>query len=243
MDRVRSFLRTSRGGGYAALVGTIFESMAHRMISTVGCHGELRCLEPTNKRKRDADQYETSGIKIRMGPLERVIFEKFDDIQWNKYNVPLARNFAAVDSLVPSEGLLLQMTISPRHAIKLAMLEQLKKSGKFDKHLEMNATAKLIFVVDISVYDEFKFQHYKTAAGTESVLHPGWVTQYVFGIDIPEQLGQLREDDEAAFQKITTWDTDERMLNIVRPANHSVAEACNFLIIFLTLQVKIPTRQ
>jgi hypothetical protein len=120
--RLYLYTVTARRGGNAALVGTIFESMAHRMIFTVGCKGNLRCLEPTKKRKGDLDRPDTPGTHHLTSDLERTIFEKIDDIELDKYNIPFARNFAAVNAVVPSKGLLLQMAVSPRPAIKLAMI-------------------------------------------------------------------------------------------------------------------------
>jgi hypothetical protein len=62
--------------------------------------------------------------------MRRQVFERLDDIGPDTYNIPLAWNFAAVDALMPSKGLLLQMTVSPKHATKLAMIEKFKKVRK-----------------------------------------------------------------------------------------------------------------
>jgi hypothetical protein len=176
------------------------------MVSTVGCTGSIRCLEHLPKRKRDVNS------EFQLGPIRRQVFEKLDDIGLDTYNIPLACNFAAVDALMPSKGLLLQMTVSPKHATKLAMIEKLKKSGKFDKYLrDSGEDAKLVFVVDTALYDEFKLQPYKTAADGDSKIKPNWITQYCLGIDIPE-LEKIRQNDHAAFDALKNWDFEEECI-------------------------------
>jgi hypothetical protein len=113
----------------AALRGSIFESMVHRMASTIGCKGRIRCLERSLKWKRGPSQSELLESDFQLGPIEQQVFEKLDNIGLDTYNVPLARNFAAVDAIIPCKGLLLQMTVSSKHATKLFMLENLKSHG------------------------------------------------------------------------------------------------------------------
>jgi hypothetical protein len=215
MQQVKSFLRTARGGGCGALWGSIFESMVHRMVSTVGCTGNIRCLEKSSKRKRDV------SYEFQLGPLRRQVFEKLDDISMDAYNIPLAHNFAAVDAFIPSKGLLLQMTVSQKHATKLAMIEKLKQSRKFDKYLrDSGEAAKLVFVVDTAIYDEFTLQPYKTAADSDSKIKPSWIVQYCLGIDIPQQLEKIRQNDHVAFDALKNWDFDEECIV-------ASAEVCN----------------
>jgi hypothetical protein len=117
MEKISAFLRTARGGGQQALQGQVFETMIHRLINIVGCSGDIRYLQIDKKRKRGIDNGSSSTFSLR--PLIRKNFASLADLDPTAYNVPLSRSFAAVDALLPSRGLLLQMTIAATHPIKI----------------------------------------------------------------------------------------------------------------------------
>lgn len=209
-EKISAFLRTARGGGQHALQGHVFESMMHRLINTVGCSGVIQCLENDKKRKRGVnDGSLPSSTPFSLGPLVRKNFSSLADLDPNSYNVPLSRSFAAVDALLPGRGLLLQMTIAATHPIKLAMIEKLHRSGKFDEYLKTGEKVKLIFVVVSSGYEGFKPQPYQTQTKEAAKISPGWIQQYVWGVDIPKEIEQLRIRNKVEYDKLTTWNEDD----------------------------------
>ena len=213
MEKISAFLRTARGGGQQALQGQVFETMMHRLINTVGCSGAIQCLPIDKKRKRGVDDGGLpSSTPFSLGPLIRKNFSSLADLDPNAYNVPLSRSFAAVDALLPSRGLLLQMTIAATHPIKLEMIEKLHKSGKFDEYLKTGEKVKLIFVVDSSGYEGFKPQQYQTQTKEAAKISPGWIQQYVWGVDIPKEIEQLRTHNKFEYDKLKTWDEADECL-------------------------------
>jgi len=90
VKRNQALLRRMDGEGQAALRGTIFESIAHRLISNYGCCGMFRCLEenardtPSPRKRRRTN---THTEEKTFGPYPFNFFHSTDDILQNSYNI------------------------------------------------------------------------------------------------------------------------------------------------------------
>jgi hypothetical protein len=104
------------------------------------------------------------------------------------------------------------MTIAATHPIKLGMIEKLHKWGKFDEYLKTGEKVKLIFVVDSLGYEGFKPQSYQTQTKEAAKIPPGWIQQYVWGVDIPKEIEQLRTHNKFEYDKLKTWDEADECL-------------------------------
>lgn len=68
--------------------------------------------------------------------------------------------------------------MSLKHPIKQALLKEIVEAI-LGKEPETNTHVGLYFVVPNKIYDEFEFQNYSTAAGTDSKKVPGIITRHV----------------------------------------------------------------
>lgn len=141
-EALRNFILAAEDlPGFASVRGKFFEAFAHKILP-----------RGSNPRIRSLDDGSTQELNIPQLPVER--FQKIADIKTGCYNVPLSKNFAAVDAVIPKVALL-QMTVSNNHRVSVKGLNQL---SKFETH-------DLIFVVPSDRFDSFQRQTYQTAKG------------------------------------------------------------------------------
>jgi hypothetical protein len=92
-------------------------------------------------------------------------FHDHNDIQFNAYNVPDRKIFAAVDSVALSNGEMHLITSEGHHPIKALQFRPLKKS--FEPYLDAGGRIKLIFVVSPDRFEKFSYQKYISTGENE----------------------------------------------------------------------------
>jgi hypothetical protein len=196
LDALRRFLDTGTSiPGIQSLRGRVMENFVHRDVCLRPIRFRTRSLE--DSRKDDNDKF------FVLPPQSSHHFKSLKDIKPEAYNIPLNPIFAGVDAILPSQGLLFQVTVSNQHPIKAKALELLKPC--FKEYLEKpNSIIKLVFVTDSRQFPVFQHQSYHDSNG-HVLKTPGghripWIKQWVWEFDIQYSLtGQMnkrgREED------------------------------------------------
>ena len=155
--------------------GLLFEPYFHRRITDQGFKGKIRKLLPAppdaeslaettmsktvRKRQWYGAKKPVSDVVDHVIPTQSLHhFHVHNDIQFNVYNVPDRKNFAAVDSVAPSIGEMYQITSGDNHPVKALHLRPLKKH--FQPYLDTGGRVKLIFVVPPNRFEKFPHQRY-----------------------------------------------------------------------------------
>jgi hypothetical protein len=164
--------------------GLLLEPFVHKLFHETGVIGRLRNLE-TGKEL---------GSK-RFGPWKTMIVYRDHgqmDPSPQVYNVPHKGNEAAIDSLVPYEGLCFQVITSENHGINRPGFTKLMESKIFDgfQKRKPKKPVQLIFVVETGAYERFAKQNFhnkhKRVYRKTSPLRPCFkgVEQMAFEVDM-----------------------------------------------------------
>lgn len=180
--------------------GKAWENQIHHLIESVGIQGTLKNL--------DTGEIENFSIPRHTASF----FESFGDIDSSaEYWRPIHNNHKASDSYIPSDGLLLQMTVSNDHRVQISGLEEALESKIFKKWEDENPdkTLRLIFIIHPSVLAQFTKQTYKYADNSEKGISKprarqtvkmkekrmkrveDSITQYALSVDLEARLRTL----------------------------------------------------
>ena len=156
--------------------GKLFEHFTHRLMSKQATSRKFRRLS--------TDQILSSDPPLLSLPIQTAhYFRNVDEIDPFSYNIPMSPKIPGIDSLIPAQGLLFQMTLRKDHGVQATVLEGMKH-GVFDKYLaaDPNNKIKLVFAVDPKRYLTMKLQPYYgvTNAPLQGELHTRlpWIEQW-----------------------------------------------------------------
>lgn len=190
-DVARLLAATEGANHFGALRGLLFEEVAHDALQRGGTFAFVRL-----NHSAAAAAATTATISIEKN-LKKVTFRTAAEfgkvVGPGTYARPTARNFAAVDAvLVPSHDtapvLLLQMTVSTSHPIKLAALAKMR--NELPAALRARAV-QFVFVVPVDVADGFKKQPFHTMDDTVAKNPPSDVSQHLLTVRL-EAFAQQR---------------------------------------------------
>jgi len=126
----------------------LLEPFVHKLFTECGAVGRMKNLETDKKLGT-----------VRLGPWKtKNIYERHSSICQDKgvYNVPMKSNEASVDSIVPSEGYMFQITTSAHgHGINRPGIDQLMKSNPFSEFNRSKGKKKKLSFVWIAESDNF----------------------------------------------------------------------------------------
>lgn len=179
----------------AAARAYAFEPHVFRTLENSGMEGLFR--------KLTAKGFEDMGV-MALGVLRRRTFTNFSDIPTGEdvhngyFYVPHQTNHMSVDMYIPSDGLLVQVTIGQKHGVKMQGLKDAVQSGIFGEWSAKNPTEKfkLVFLCDSYNFSTFSRQPYLTAKGTtvksETQLKSldDMFEQYSFELNVEIQLAE-----------------------------------------------------
>jgi hypothetical protein len=143
---------------------------------------------------RNLETGKDMGI-VTLGPWPiKFVFQNHSEIQTVRdvYNVPMKSNEPAIDSIIPYDGNLFQITAAEAiHGINRPRLDTLMKSGIFQDYYNRNPkkSVRFIWIVEARAYDTFPKQFYHRAGGKAYAdgqtkeKYPG-VDQYAFEVDM-----------------------------------------------------------
>ena len=183
-DRMLQIILNHTRSGPSSHRGLLLEPFVHKLLNESGVRGRMRNLET------DKDM----GI-VTLGPWPtKYVFQNHSEIQTVRdvYNVPMKSNEPAIDSIVPYDGILFQITAAEAtHGINRPRLDTLMKSGIFRDYYNRNPkkSVRFIWIVEARAYDAFPQQFYHRAGGKVYAggptknKYPG-VDQYVFEVDM-----------------------------------------------------------
>lgn len=161
------FLHDSRDETVVAtLRGCLFERLAHDLLANGGKF----------KIRQLFGQQEQCTTKVKK--REKKNFSELTELnsQENGYFLPTSKTFPAVDAIVPSIGIALQMTVSTTHPIHAGgLMKVIKACGN-------PAPFRLFFVIPDYIFDDFKQQKYKNIPANISSI--GCVRQYALSIPL-----------------------------------------------------------
>ena len=164
------------GGSISGLYGTLFEPWFHNRITERGYMGRFRELEKAPDgnsaaaRRNLLGRIKSTKYKIPILPQNR--FYHVSEIQPEKYNIPLNKNFPMIDSLCPARGEMFQVTWSENHGIKAQYLMSLKPKFKQFLKDNPNKKVKMIFVVPPHNFNTFRRQSYLGLAAADPPTDP-----------------------------------------------------------------------
>ncbi|CAB4398849.1 unnamed protein product, partial [Rhizophagus irregularis] len=147
-------------------LGCCFEQIAHRMLREGG-NFIARSLEPAFRENEVLHQQFTKQENI-------LTFSKIEDIEESKYYQPEIKNFPSIDAIVAPK-VLLQMTTSMTHPIKMVGLDKLYDGNKLAK----NEDISFYFVVPAQLYDHYQKQGFVTTKEANVRRFSPWIPQYV----------------------------------------------------------------
>jgi len=162
--------------GAGGLYGTLFEPWFHNRITERGYMGRFRELEKAPDgnsaaaRRNLLGRIKSTKYKIPILPQNR--FYHVSEIQPEKYNIPLNKNFPMIDSLCPARGEMFQVTWSENHRIKAQYLMSLKPKFKQFLKDNPNKKVKMIFVVPPHNFNTFRRQSYLGLAAADPPTDP-----------------------------------------------------------------------
>lgn len=168
---------------FGALRGLLFEEVAHDALQRGGAFAFVSLDDSAGTSATTT----TATISIEKN-LKKVTFRTAAEfgqvVAPGTYARPTARNFATVDAvLVPSQDaapvLLLQMTVSTSHPIKLAALAKIR--NELPAALRGRAV-QFVFVVPADVAGGFKEQAFHTMDGTVAKNPPSDVSQHLLTV-------------------------------------------------------------
>src|SRR5207248_968756 len=110
-------------------LGCCFEQIAHRMLRE-GATFKVRSLEPDFRQDEDLSQ-----VFIRQEDI--FIFSEIKDIEESEYYQPEVKNFPSIDAIY-APNILLQMTTSMAHTIKMVGLNKPYNNKKLEKNAEIS---------------------------------------------------------------------------------------------------------
>lgn len=186
-DVARLLAATEGANHFGALRGLLFEEVAHDALQRGGAFAFVRLDHSAGASAAattTTTTTTTATISIEKN-LKKVTFRTAAEfgkvVAPGTYARPTARNFAAVDAvLVPSHDaapvLLLQMTVSTSHPIKLAALAKIR--NELPAALRGRAV-QFVFVVPADVADGFKKQPFHTMDDTVAKNPPSDVSQHL----------------------------------------------------------------
>ena len=115
--------------------GLLLESFVHKLLNESGVTGRMRKL----------GSGKNMGI-VTLGPWPtKFVFQNHSDVQTVRdiYNVPVKSNEPSIDSIVPYDGILFQITAAEAsHGINRPRLDTLMKSGVFQDYYNGNPKKK-----------------------------------------------------------------------------------------------------
>jgi hypothetical protein len=194
------------------LRGRSWESSMHRLVEMTGIQGRLRDLETGEV---------TENFLIDKSPVS--FFSDFSEIRSESkamYWRPKSEQNKACDLYIPSDGIMLQMTVAGHHPVKISGLEDVLGSRIFLRWMQENPgqKLKLVFLVHPSKFEEFGTQSYSydevdkegnsTAASKLRAKNTKarrderksevekYITQYVMEVNIEDRIRSYRETIE-----------------------------------------------
>jgi hypothetical protein len=147
-------------------LGCCFEQIAHRMLREGGKF-IVRSLEPGFRENEVLYQPFTKQENI-------LTFSKIEDIKESEYYQPEIKNFPSIDAIVAPK-VLLQMTTSMTHPIKMVGLDKLYDGNKLAK----NEDISFYFVVPAQLYDHYQKQGFVTTKEANVRRFSPWIPRYV----------------------------------------------------------------
>jgi hypothetical protein len=167
------------GGSISGACGLFFEPWFHNRIAERGYKGRFREVEKApDGGSADAKRNLFGGIKSTKYKIPMLLQNRFyrvSEIQPEKYNIPLNKNFPTIDSLCPARGEMFQVTWSEDHGItayKAQYLMSLKPKFKQFLKDNPNEKVKMIFVVPPHNFDTFRRQSYLGLAAADPPTDP-----------------------------------------------------------------------
>jgi len=165
------------GGSISGAVGLFFEPWFHNRITERGYKGRFRELEKAPDGSSAAAKRNLLGgiksTKYKIPILPQNRFYHVSEIQPEKYNIPLNKNFSTIDSLCPARGELFRVTWSEEdHGINAQYLISLKPKFKQFLKDNPNKKVKMIFVVPPHNFDTFRRQSYLGLAAADPPTDP-----------------------------------------------------------------------
>ena len=168
---IQCFLGTGENPGLGTLYGQFFEPWFHNVVTERGYTGRLRKLEKADDasaKRNFLGNIKTTKYKIPLLSPNR--FYLHSEIQPDKYNIPVKRNFPAIDSLCPNRGEMFQVTSAEDHGVKAEHLTALQPKFKKFREDHPKEKVKLIFVIPPHNFDKFRWQRYLGLAATDPAL-------------------------------------------------------------------------
>lgn len=196
-DVARLLAATEGTNHFGALRGLLFEEVAHDALQRGGDFAFVRLDHSAAAASAAATTTKTTATISIEKNLKKVTFRTAAEfgkvVGPGTYARPTARNFAAVDAvLVPSHDtapvLLLQMTVSTSHPIKVAALAKIR--NELPAVLKGRAV-QFVFVVPADVADGFKKQPFHTMDDTVAKNPPSDVSQHLLTVRL-EAFAQQR---------------------------------------------------
>jgi hypothetical protein len=187
VDKVRNIIQaTACHSPLAGIRGLFFERYVHRIFQSVPVIMPWRSLENNSSN--------FTPLRLPSHPLN--MFRDISEIKPNSYNVPLSSNFEGIDSLIPSLGIVFQITVSTHHDLKFKVLQTIKNAGVFDEFLSTHKTIRFVFVTDPKSYRGFAYRQYKNTDGEDKKQDVNWIEQFVTLFDITEHIERFQEPRE-----------------------------------------------
>jgi len=174
-EKTRLFLLKTDGPS-STLRGHVFEKWAHTALQSGGTF-----------RTRNLDDDTANAL-----PLPKMSMTVFHDISQVKpemsYCRPLSKNFCAIDALIPSQNVLLQMTKNRNHPIKSHGVRKC-----LPRLVHPKSEVRFYFVVPDTLFDDFRKQRFvnkrsrKGEAKTEEEEEEADKTDDEGDLDLEEQ--------------------------------------------------------
>ena len=172
--QIQCFLGTGENPGLGTLYGQLFEPWFHSIVTERGYTGRLRKLEKADDGSSASVKRNFRGIikttKYKIPLLSTNRFHLHSEIQPDKYNIPVQRNFPAIDSLCPNRGEMFQVTSAEDHGVKAVHLTALQAKFKKFREDHPKEKVKLIFVIPPHNFEKFRRQRYIGLAATDPAL-------------------------------------------------------------------------
>jgi len=178
--------------------------MVHRFVCSKATSWRIKCLD-SEKSTTTSDEF------FQLPAMAKHHFTNVNEIDPHAYNIPLDSTFASVDAILPSEGLLFQVTVSGQHPVKAVALDRLKPC--FSAYIKKTKQpVKLVFVTDERRFPEYTLQRYHDTKGhklkTPANKRLPWIVQWVWEFDFEASniMKRNREAiEDAADEHVAKW--------------------------------------
>lgn len=219
-ERMMPLLVNYQQAMFCGFGGLLLEPFVHKLLNETGVIGRMKNLETGHVTE-----------SFKLGPWRvKNIYQNHSQLKNAKdiINIPLKRNEAAVDCVVPYDGYCFQVTVTGKYGINRPGFHALMEIGIFDDFLRRRKSKgksdiSFVFLVEASGFDTFKLQNYHgtnkkpyAESNPQRTKYPN-VTQYAFEIDL-KRLYQFKERQrkDKIFNMIEEPETILQKLKITR---------------------------